>query len=231
MKQISEFTKSESKEFESKESDLRFSKLRESKIKNSQTWLFFAGIICLPWLMLACGSSKSAETPQYAATPTSMACLYGAATCDSSQYAQYYGFQAYPGFQTIYVNPEIANRYSVNSTSTYITENLTTFCNCPMGTRPVFNGLIGMGCVNIQMINSFSSQAYFWGQTTASQGSSYNYVNWNQVSNMNGNGVANGCYTDLAWACFIDVPTSCFQGYTCQPTISNSRLGICSKGH
>lgn len=202
---------------------------KKNGLSQKQSWFIIAGAACLPFIMLACGSSKSSETPQYASTPTSMACLYGAATCDSTQYSLYYGFQTYPGFQTIYVDQELANRYSTTNSSAYYSQNVTNFCNCPAGTRPVFNGQIGMGCVNTQMIATFSSRAYFWGQTTASQGSSYNYVNWNQVSNMNGSGLANGCYTDLAWACFIDVPNSCFQGYTCQAAISNSRLGICSR--
>jgi hypothetical protein len=195
--------------------------------------ILLSGVVSLTTsvLLIACGNQKQSEPAQYAATPTSVACLYGATTCDSSQYALYYGFQAYPGFQTIYVNPNSTNRYTINNTTYFESENMTTFCNCPLGTRPVYNGLIGMGCVNSQMVGGQFGQPYLWGQTNNqnSGAGAYNYVNWNQVSNMNYGDLPNGCYTDMAWSCFIDVPNGCFQGYTCKATLTNSRLGICSK--
>lgn len=195
-----------------------------------QSWLILLGAVSFTIFLISCSNdkNKNVENQQYPTSPTSMACLYGAAACDSNQYAQYYGFMAYPGNQTIYVDQSLAYTYGANGSQPPQNGLGTTLCNCPQGTRPVYSGLIGMGCVNESMIMQFNQGVYYYGQSTLST-NGYQYVNWNQISNINGAGGANGCYSDLAWACFVDVASSCFQGYTCRPTVTNSRLGICTR--
>lgn len=189
--------------------------------------LFFTAVFALPVFLIACGNSKSG-TNQYASSPTNTACLYGVASCDNSVYNQYgnYGFQAYPGQQTIVMNPNNANRYDIYNNSYYNNGSTATFCSCPVGSRPVFNGSIGLGCVSFNVINPYVQRAYYWGDGQAVT-SSNSLINWNQISNIQGGYSASGCYSNLAWSCFVDAQNSCFTGSYCQQLHNDSRLGLC----
>ena len=134
-------------------------------------------------------------------------------SCDPTLYNQYspYGFSAYP----------YTSFNSYNWSSGY---NYMPLCDCPINTRPVYNGSIGLGCVSIQQFEPIATGAYFWSLSP----NNYQWVNWTQVSNTNGAiGSMSNCYQQVASACFIDTPNSCGTGYTCQATSGGSRLGIC----
>lgn len=189
-----------------------------------KNWLIICSAFLLPILMIACGSSKSGSDQQtYASAPTSLNCLNGTAVCDNNAYANYYGFQAYPNAQTVTTNTTTANRYDISNIYAYSNGNVASYCSCPVGTRPVYNGSIGLGCVNQTVFAPYETQSYYWGTSTAG----YNWVNWNQFSNINQTSAGNGCYTNLAWACFIDGQNNCFSGQSCQQINPNSRMGIC----
>jgi hypothetical protein len=134
--------------------------------------------------------------------------------CDPQIYNQYanYGFSAYP----------YTNFYSYNWNSggyPYM-----PLCDCPVNTRPVYNGTIGMGCVSIQYFQPIATGAYFWSLTP----NNYQWVNWTQVSNTTGQvGNLTNCYQQVAQSCFTDVVNSCGTGFVCQATAGGSRLGIC----
>lgn len=202
------------------------------------------GISLVIFMVVACGTRKQGYD-QYASQPTSLACLNGVGNCDNSSYNQYsqYGFQAYPGNPTIAGNQNgLPNQgYSPNgalvgSQNGYpnphmVTNNMSlygNFCSCPSGTRPVYNGQIGLGCVSMLVIQNFITDVYYYGAGTNAT-STWGSVNWNQISNMNGGSGVNGCYSNLAWACFVGNPNPCFQGQFCQSVHPNSRLGICRK--
>lgn len=136
-----------------------------------------------------------------------------AGTCNPSLYNQYstYGFTAYP--YTSFYNYNWGNGYSY-----------MPLCDCPVNTRPVYNGTMGLGCISIQYFQPISTGAYFWSLTP----NNYQWVNWTQVSNISGNvGTMSNCYQQVAQACFIDVANSCGTGFICQPTSGGSRIGIC----
>lgn len=195
-----------------------------------KSWLWLTSAALIGIFLIACGNKKQ-NSDQFATSPTDTTCLYGYGSCDNTYYNQYaqYGFSAYPGSQTINMNPQSANRYDVynnyNSNNQGQNGNITTFCSCPVGTRPVYNGSIGLGCVNTVYMAPYQTKAYYWG----SKSSNYDWVNWDQYSNINSASGPNGCYNNLAWACFIDLANSCFDGQTCQTLVNNSRLGICVK--
>lgn len=137
----------------------------------------------------------------------------GTSTCNPQLYNQYnqYGFTAYP--YTNFYNYNWGNNYAY-----------MPLCDCPVNTRPVYNGTMGLGCVSIQYFNPISVGAYYWSLTP----NNYQWVNWTQVSNISGNvGNMTNCYQQVASACFIDTPNSCGAGFVCQATSGGSRLGIC----
>lgn len=134
--------------------------------------------------------------------------------CDSTVYNQYanYGFSAYP--YTSFRNYNWA-------TGGY---SYVPLCDCPVNSRPVYNNVIGMGCVTITNFQPIAVGAYFW----SLQPNNYQAVNFTQVSNTSGTiGNLNNCYQNFAQSCFTDVANSCGAGYVCQPTAGGSRLGIC----
>ncbi len=134
--------------------------------------------------------------------------------CDSSVYNQYtnYGFTSYP--YTSFRN------YNWGSGG----YGYVPLCDCPANSRPVYNNVIGMGCVAIQNFQPIATGAYFW----SLQPNNYQAVNWTQVSNTSGSiGNLNNCYQNFAQSCFTDVANSCGSGFICQATAGGSRLGIC----
>lgn len=135
--------------------------------------------------------------------------------CNSQVYNQYsaYGFSSYP----------YTNFYSYNWGSNY---SYMPLCDCPAGSRPVYSGTIGMGCVNNQYFDPIAVGVYYYSLTP----NNYQWVNWTQVSNIPGAvGGLNNCYQQVALSCFIDTPGTCGSGMVCQPTSGGSRIGICRR--
>lgn len=137
-----------------------------------------------------------------------------AGTCNSQIYNQYsaYGFSAYP----------YTSFYSYNNSG----YSYMPLCDCPAGSRPVYSGTIGMGCVNIQYFDPIAVGVYYYSLSA----NNYQWVNWTQVSNISGaTSGANNCYQQVALSCFTDTPGSCGSGLVCQPTSGASRIGICRR--
>tara|TARA_B110001454_G_scaffold171291_1_gene162080 strand:+ start:114479 stop:115006 length:528 start_codon:yes stop_codon:yes gene_type:complete len=174
--------------------------------------------------MVACNQSNNSTT---AAPPAvSNQCIqttnvynpynpYGTnGTCNPQVYNQYaaYGFSPYP--YTNFYN------YSYSGYSTM------PLCDCPSGSRPVYGGTIGMGCLRIQYFDPIAVGVYYYSLSA----NNYQWVNWTQVSNIpNTASSLNNCYQQVALSCFIDTPGSCGSGLVCQPTATSSRMGICRR--
>lgn len=151
------------------------------------------------------------------------------ASCNNTAYNNYgaYGYQAYPYGQMGYSSdPNSIYRYQYTN---YYQNNWGTgssLCACPTGSRPVYNGNIGMGCLNNGAIPNYS-RTYYWSWSAGNTNNNH-YVNWNQVSNINnGHSSNNGCYNNVAWSCFVGQSNQCPSGTTCKATAQNSPMGVC----
>lgn len=165
---------------------------------------------------------------------TSTQCFYDPYTggCNNTLYNNYsaYGYQAYPygqmpGYSS---DPNSMYRYQLNSYySSYYGAGNSQLCSCPQGSRPVYNGMMGTGCVAQNAIPHYS-RTYYW---SWSAGSTYNnhYVNMPQMSNINGSLANGGCYNNVAWSCLVGQANQCPSGTTCAATAQNSPIGVCIK--
>ena len=156
--------------------------------------------------LVACGDKDKGNSAGTIATvPPPTTCMSGT-YCNSNQYGQSNGYTAYP------VNPY------------YNGSNNGSFCDCPYGYRPVYNGQYGLGCVSAATFQPYSNGAVYWGW-----GANNNqWVNIPQVSNTQGYPANNSCYRNVAQSCFVDQINSCGGGATCQATGGGSRLGVCT---
>ncbi len=163
-------------------------------------------------LIVACANNQNSGNGVATPPPPPTNCVDGTTYCNSNQYYGNSGFSAYPN------NPYFFNNsYTWNNGGNY-----GSFCNCPYGTRPVYNGQFGLGCVATSSFQSYSSGAIYWGL-----GANNNqWVNVPQISNSQGY-PQNTCYQSVAQSCFVDQANSCGAGLTCQTTGGASRIGIC----
>lgn len=186
-------------------------------------WVF---IICSLFIA-ACGSksgdnNNTAAATTTATTPLNTSCISGATNCNNTVYNSYYGWQAYPG-----------------NVSPYYSGGLYRFCSCPIGTIPVYNGGMGLGCVNSSFVPYNAYQwnlgwGYSWSFTLGFRQplplqTGNNMINFGQVSNTQGY-PGNNCYSGVAQACYVDQANSCGNGAQCIATSGGSRLGVCSNG-
>lgn len=171
-------------------------------MKNSS--LITSLLLTLILLVLsACGGGG--EGNKNATTPLNTTCING--VCDNSYYNQFYqnGFLGYPA----------SNYYG----------GYAGYCSCPAGYRPVYSGIIGMGCVQINYFQAYSSAAYYYGSNTTTN----QYVNIPQFSNMDSTAFGqNSCYTSVAQSCYLNQPSSCSSGY-CRAVGGSTVLGVCTQ--
>ncbi|MES3037682.1 MAG: hypothetical protein V4736_07215, partial [Bdellovibrionota bacterium] len=121
------------------------------------------------------------------------------------------------GYSNIY-NQNIYGQAGVNQ--------MPNLCACGIGSRPVYNGVFGVGCVRNNYFSYVARNAVYYngGDITNNH-----YTNFPQYSNINQNQMQNnGCYTNVAWSCAIDQPNSCPTG-VCRPLYQSGRLGICTR--
>ena len=125
--------------------------------------IFYAFVITSLFLV-ACNKSNSdsvaappAVSNQCVQTTNTTYSPYGTAanngTCNPQVYNQYsaYGFSPYP-YTTF-------NNYNYGGYSTM------PLCDCPAGSRPVYSGTIGMGCINIQYFDPIAVGVYYYSLT------------------------------------------------------------------
>lgn len=177
-----------------------------------KSWIFT--FLVLPLMFVAC-AEKNDGGSQVATVPPPTTCVDGSTYCNSNQYVGNQGFSAYP------YNPYYYNmNYSWGGNAGYV----GNFCNCPYGTRPVYNGQFGLGCVSNSSFQAYAGGAAYWGY-----GANNNqWVNIPQISNSQGYPQQQGgCYQNVAQSCFVDQLNSCGAGRVCQTTGGGSRLGIC----
>lgn len=183
-------------------------------------------------LFWGCGKDKSDSN-----SGTSTACLQNpyTGTCDNSAYNQYaqWGFYPYPinannpGYTS---DPNSPFRYRLDYYYYGYYGNSTNLCNCPAGTRPVYNGGMGIGCAAVQAMPNWLPIYYHGLNTISGPPINNHYVNIPQVSNITG--VYNnfgGCYGQVAWSCLLNQPNQCPSGTACQANAQNSPIGICVK--
>ena len=193
--------------------------------------------------LTACAPKKN----KIASTPLSAACLSGQVYCDSSVYNNNYGYQAYPvnfyqygGYNNYYYNywwPNYQNyygsyynnySYGYNNYNNYYNNYNSSqyygyFCDCPVGSRPVYNAQMGMGCVQDQVFGAVAPYAsYFY-----LQANSNNLVNITQVPSVGGSVTGGTCQNNIAQSCAVDLANTCGAGMRCQVTSGSSRIGIC----
>lgn len=179
-------------------------------------WIFT--FLVMPLVFVACADKGGGGDQTIAAVPApapTTTCVDGTTYCNSNQYANYNGFRPYPG------NPYYYNVNTVWGAGGYV----GNFCNCPWGSRPVYNGQFGMGCVSVNTFNAYAGGAVYWGY-----GANNNqWVNMPQISNSQGypQNTNNGCFQNVAQSCFVDQMNACGAGRVCQTTGGGSRLGIC----
>lgn len=135
--------------------------------------------ILMPLYFAACANNNNSNDNTIATVPPPT-CADGSTNCNPNQYPTYMYGSSYYG----------------------------SYCNCPPGSRPVYNGAFGMGCLAISGSNN--------GQ----------WVNLGQISNTQGY-PNTGCYQKHAASCLVDRPNSCGVGATCQATGGGSRIGVC----
>lgn len=174
----------------------------------------------------SCSKSKSSSHA------TSTQCLQDPYTggCDNSQYNQYsaYGYQAYPygsvpGYSS---NPNSIYRYETSQYySTYYGYGNSQLCSCPQGSRPVYNGNMGTGCLAQGNFPNYA-RTYYW-SWSAGHTNNNQYVNMPQMSNINGNLSNGGCYNNVAWSCLVGQANQCPSGTSCTATAQNSPIGVC----
>lgn len=159
---------------------------------------------------------------------TSTQCLVNPYTgiCDNSGYNSIPGFQAYPGAPGYSSDPNSVYRYQLDQYYFNQTGYQSQLCSCPVGSRPVYNGALGIGCAANHVLPNYAP-IYFHGLSTIS-GSAYNshYVNIPQMSNIT-NAYNNGCYSNVAWSCIVGQNNQCPSGSSCQVSAQNSPIGIC----
>lgn len=159
--------------------------------------LFFA-------MQIGCSNSSGNKN---AVTPINNTCVNG--ICDNSYYNNFYqnGFLGYG--------------YGNNYWGGY-----RGSCSCPAGYRPVYSGVIGMGCVQVNYFAPYASSAIFWGNI----GGTYTgYVNIPQISNMDTSAYqGDSCYNTVAQSCYLNQANSCSVGY-CRAIGNGQTLGICTR--
>ncbi len=178
--------------------------------------------------LVSCSKSKSKS----ANNATSTQCFQDPHTggCNNTQYNQYgqYGYQAYPHGQvpSYSSDPNSIHRYEMSYTYTnHYAYGNSQLCSCPQGSRPVYNGNMGTGCLAQGNIPQYS-RTYYWSFTAGNTNNNH-YVNMPQYSNINGNMSNGGCYNNVAWSCLVGQPNQCPTNTTCKATAQNSPIGVC----
>lgn len=178
-----------------------------------KSWIL---LVLMPLLFVACADKNGGSDATIATVPPPATCMDGSTLCNANQYGAYPGFSAYP-YNPYYYNMNYA-------WGGYANGYVGNFCNCPVGTRPVYNGQYGLGCVANTTFQAYAGGAVYWGY-----GANNNqWVNIPQISNSQGYPQgSNGCFQNVAQSCFVDQMNSCGAGLVCQTTGGGSRLGIC----
>ena len=148
--------------------------------------------------------------------------------CNNSVYNNYsgYGYQAYPyGQNGYYENTNSMYRYQSNYSYQGYGTGGNSLCACPQGSRPVYNGNMGTGCIAQSAIPNYA-RTYYWSWSAGNTNNNH-YVNWNQMSNINDSSANSGCYNNVAWSCAVGQSNQCPTGTTCAATAQNSPIGVC----
>lgn len=212
-----------------------------------RTFFTASAALLLTFTMTACPGKKDDSEPNEVATtplqetPITNTCLTGQQNCNMNGYQTYqpYGFRPYP------INP-----YYYGGYGTYWTQysgfnvqiySSVMFCDCPIGTIPVYNNQYGLGCVSRTVVTPFIGVIGYYNLPSANG----HWVNTPQVSSVAGPTArydlnaanrarrrrpmpAHNCHAQVAQSCFTAQPNSCMGGQICRPTAPNSGLGICS---
>lgn len=178
-------------------------------------------------ILWGCGNKKSSSN----SNGTSTQCLYNPLTggCDNSVYHQYggWGFQPYPMPGVYSSDPNSPFRYRVDQYYGFGGMS-SALCSCPQGSRPVYNGGLGLGCAASSALPNWLPIYYHATWTISGPGLNNHYVNVPQVSNITGAFYNyGGCYSNVAWSCLLSQPNQCPSGTTCRATAQNSPIGLC----
>lgn len=173
--------------------------------------------------MAACQPDNNNGGNQIATTPLDMNCINGTTYCNNSVYQNYAGFMPYPNMY--------AYGYNYNYANMFMQQGL---CNCPLGWSPVYNGTMGLGCVQSYYIqpwvNSYFSWNFGMSQTGWGWSAPQATINWNQQSNIPNAGNSLGsCARTVTHSCVIGQANNCASGQVCRQILNGSSLGICTQ--
>lgn len=159
---------------------------------------------------------------QVATTPLEMNCLNGTTHCNNNLYQQYAGFMPYPNMYTY--------GYNYNYAQMFMQQGL---CNCPLGWSPVYNGTMGLGCVQSYAIQPYVNSYFYWTFGASTTGWGYAApqatINWNQYSNIpNAGNSVGSCARTVTQSCILNQANTCGAGLTCRQILASSNLGICT---
>ena len=181
------------------------------------------GLFLIMMSLVACNQNSSSSK-----SGTSTQCLTNPYTgaCDNSAYNSAYGFQAYPGAPGYSSNPNSVFRYQLDQYYYSQTGSLSALCSCPVGSRPVYNGALGIGCAKSVAVPTWAPIYYHALNTVSGTSINSHYVNMPQMSNIT-NHLENGCFSNVAWSCLVGQNNQCPNGSACQATTANSPIGMC----
>lgn len=170
-----------------------------------------------------------------ATTPLQLNCINGTSNCNTNAYGYYQGFQPY---NFPYINGYgYGYNYGFNYNNVFINQG---FCGCPHGYLPTYNGTMGLGCIQQNLIyDNPPGQLFYWSYTN---GYTYGYIwsyvpaapqvatNFPQYSNIPSAPNSFGsCSQNLTRSCILSQANSCDTGATCRQVIAGSNLGVCVK--
>lgn len=202
-------------------------------------WLF----LLIALFVAACqndgGGGGGNTTVTNGVTTPLTSCIDGTTFCDGRIYSQTPGFMAYPGMYGSAYN--YMNQFARGG-----------FCNCPMGTSPIYNSTYGLGCIQTRLLQPFAGYYMYWQIDYSSNwttgwgyndpayyyGYGYNSApqipnNYPQYSNIPagtypGFGGGSSCSRNLTQSCLLNQGNTCGNGATCRQVISGSNLGVCA---
>lgn len=155
------------------------------------------------------GADNNTANVSNASTPLDSNCLQNNAYCDNTIYNQQQNWMAYPN----------SNYQSYQGNY--------TFCACPSGYMPAYNGTIGLGCVRkTRAPQTYYQWQFKWRSNQSGFRYDYNYSSSRRRSTRSHTQQNRNCYANIAQSCFIGQANGCQSGGQCQSTGTGS-LGVC----
>ncbi len=177
-----------------------------------KNWIYFFVALAVT-AGVGCGIKNSNSDETIALTPTTDCMNYGYGYNGQCNYP----YQQNPGF----------SQYPYNTQNGLYQYGTNGFCQCPNGSRPVYNSTMGLGCMSNATLDAgaIPYQSYNWNYST----NTWMNVNPTQYQPYSGAITTStvGCFNNVIVACDSRVAQSCGVGGYCRPVGGGSSLGLC----